>query len=69
MGWKLTSPERRKELIELFDNIRQENSLHSQGQGEEYQGTNLRKTMTEEEYQEALRIARRQTEAYEETVK
>ena len=69
MGWKLTSPERRKELIDLFDHIHQENSIDSNRKEEDIIYNQKKSTMTEEEYQEALRIAKRQTEAYEETIK
>lgn len=56
MGWKLTSPERRKELIQIFKNIHSSEN-HEQ---EEF--------VPEEVLEERKRVFKRQTDAYESTI-
>mmetsp|Transcript_515 Transcript_515/g.912 ORF Transcript_515/g.912 Transcript_515/m.912 type:complete len:511 (+) Transcript_515:152-1684(+) len=58
MGWKLTSPDRRKELLHL---------LHESSDGGSHEESN-EEYMTEEEYKEYLRVVKRQTQAYEESI-
>jgi hypothetical protein len=60
MGWKLTSPERRKELIQLFEDVRQ-----SSQPGDD---TDPRGELPEEVLEERRRVMKRQTEAYKATI-
>jgi hypothetical protein len=62
MGWKLTSPERRKELIQLFEDVRHQGAEGGGGGGEE------ERELSEEILEERKRVMKRQTEAYKATV-